>query len=275
MSEISPGVFHAICQTPINGKILTNCEANKTILASWVQEDQMEVPSPAWLQKVLLENPRYQEQLTWTSADVLDPAKRNQIAEQGIAESRKIFSEAARYFKLSDSEANFRQACSVLGNSFNRIQFKQAMDIQALQLIPASAEELEQYRQKQIAEENKILRRVATSSYEIQRQREIAERRRIETRRTTAQERLEYDVVVGFEKECVYGPKSSPLPANWNNQKLDSSFIKKSSKETLKALISRFGSAQVTARLVGLTHASAILDRGDGRGPIEVSYEFQ
>ena len=273
MSEISPGVFHAICQTAINGNILKNCEANRRLLAGWIQEDQMEVPSVAWFQKLLNESPRYEEQLVWESADRLDPAKRRQQAEQGIAESRNIFSEAARHFRtFSECEANFQHCCSALGKSFSKVQFQQAYSFGSLAgLVPASAEELEQWKQEQIKAENKFVRD-ATSPYELSQAKQIVQNRRLENQRTTAQERLEQSIVELYIRECVDGPKETPLPSMWLGQKLDGSFIKKASVETLRALTRRFGSGQLTARLHGLNKVTGVVDRG--KGPVELSYDF-
>lgn len=187
-----------------------------------------------------------------------------------------MFGEAARHFKtFSDNEANFRQVCSVLGKSFSRVQFQQAYSFGALTgLVPPSAEELEQWNSEQIKAENKFVRD-ATSPYESSQAKQIVHNRRVEQSRSLAQQRLEHDLVITFERECVYGPKQKGLPKQWLGQPLTSEFIKKSDAQTLKKIMGIYGHAQINARLFGITRATATIDRGNGKGPVEVSYDFE
>jgi hypothetical protein len=276
MSEqITPGVFHGICQTPVNGKVLKFCEANKKLLAGWIQEDQNEVPSVAWFQKVLQESPRYAEELVWDSADRLDPTRRRALAAVGISESRMVFGDAARHLGFSECEANFQHACDVLGRQFTKVQFQQAYSFGSLTgLLPATAEERAQWNSEQIKAENKFVRD-ATSPYELSQAKQIVHSRRVEQSRSLAQQRLEHDLVITFERECVFGPKQKGLPKQWLGQPLTIEFIKKSDAPTLKKIMSIYGHAQINARLFGITRATTTIDRGDGKGPREVSYSFE
>jgi hypothetical protein len=276
MQSLIPQGFHGICQTPYKGKVLRHCEANYKLLTGWLHEDQGEVLGVVWFLKVLQEHPRYEAQLVWESADVLDPKKRSQIGQDALAESRKVFSEGARQIKeFGDNEANFRFVCSVLGNSFNAYQLDQAYLAGALKgLAPVSSSELETWRQERIAQENEFLKKDQITQQEQAQAKEIRQRRFAENRRSAVEEELHRRLVLGYERDVVYGNKKHPLPFDWSGQRLDAAFIKKCDLQTMKILVARFGDAQLTARLQGVTHASAVIDRGDGKGPRTVEVEF-
>jgi hypothetical protein len=278
MTNTTPRGLHGIFQTVVDGKIAVDNIANRKAIENWLHEDQGESLStigPEWFERIL--TPALKAQLVWTSADVLDQTKRNQIAEETAVETRKVFSEAARHFKtFSECEANFQHCCSVLGKSFSKVQFQQAYSFGSLAgLVSSSAEELEQWKQEQIAEENKILRRDATSQYEIQQQKQIAHNRRMEAAQMTAERRIQQDLVERFLREVKHGSKESGLPQQWLGKPLNPEFIKKASAETLRTLVRRFGTAQLDARLRGITQAAGLIDFGNGRGPVEVAIEFQ
>jgi len=65
----------SVFRTQVNGKVAIDNQANRSIIAGWVHEDQGEQVSPAWFTKVLSEQPQLASQLTWQSADALDPKK--------------------------------------------------------------------------------------------------------------------------------------------------------------------------------------------------------
>src|SRR6266446_7767124 len=78
-----------IFRTPVNGKVAIDNQANRSIIAGWLQEDQGEQISPAWFTRVLNEQPQLASQLTWQSADALDPKKIRQAAEAQAEQDRE------------------------------------------------------------------------------------------------------------------------------------------------------------------------------------------
>src|SRR6266478_3447339 len=77
-----------IFRTPVNGKVGIDNQANRRVILGWLQEDQGEQLSPAWFQKVLKETPSLANQLSWQSADVLDPVKRREAESAQAQEDR-------------------------------------------------------------------------------------------------------------------------------------------------------------------------------------------
>ena len=272
--------WHGIFQTVVNGQILDDNTANRKIIAGWVDEargETADVIGPRWFRKILQDSPALIQSLVWKSADVLDPKKRSQIEADALAQSRKAFSSAACQSKaFGDSEANFRFACSILGtNSFTAYELETAWLAGAFQgMSSPGAEELESWKQERILQENEFLKRDQITPHEQAQAKEIRQRRFVENRRSAVQEELERRLVLGYERDVVYGNKKHPLPFDWNGQRLDAAFIKRCDLQTMKILVARFGDAQLTARLQGVTHASAVIDRGDGKGPRTVEVEF-
>jgi hypothetical protein len=271
--------MHGIFQTVIDGRIVEPCIANENTIRGWLDESRGETSKdigPRWFRKILQESPALIQSLVWKSADYLNPQKRTQIEADALAQSRKVFSQGARQIKeFSDCEANFRFVCSVLGNSFDSYQLDQAYLAGALKgLASVGSGELAQWEQGRIAQENELLKADAVTPFQVQQQKQIRQHRFVETRRSAVEEELHRRLVLGYERDVVYGNKKHPLPFDYNGQRLDASFIKKCDLATMKILVARFGDAQLTARLQGVTRASATLDRGDGRGPVLVEVEF-
>src|SRR6266446_10372697 len=77
-----------IFRTPVSGKVAIDNQANRTIIAGWLQDDQGEQLSPAWFTRVLSEQPQLVSSLSWQSADILDPTKRRQAEAAQAAEER-------------------------------------------------------------------------------------------------------------------------------------------------------------------------------------------
>jgi hypothetical protein len=272
--------WHGIFQTVVNGQIPVANTANRTVISGWVDESRGEttkVIGPRWFRQCLQDSPELIQKLVWTSADVLDPKKRTQIEQNALAESRKVFSDTARRLKaFGDSTANFQFTCSILGNtSFNSYELETAWLAGALQgLSSPGAEELEQWKQEQIEQENSVLKADTVTPHQLQKQKEIRQRRSAELRRSAVEEELHRRLVLGYERDIKNGNKFYPLPLDWKGSALDSAYIKRCDLQTMKVLVARFGDAQLTDRLHGIHHASALLDRGDGKGPVLVEVEF-
>jgi hypothetical protein len=222
----------------VNGKIAIDNQANRSIIVGWVQEDQGEQLSPAWFTKVLSEQPQLVSSLSWQSADVLDPAKRR-------AEEHRVFHDFCRDNGFSECESNRLLANSVLEGGFDKSLLAQAVQSNALSLAQASPEELAQFRQESISLHNKYL-----SSLDIPALRKMA--REAGARGTVAPPPDETQRV--RQAEMQDGTVYPPLPdefrdGNGPEVPLDAVFIRLCSKETLKFLFKRFGSAQVEEAL--------------------------
>src|SRR5712692_9810486 len=157
--------FLSIFRTPIsvNGKwqVAIDNQGNRGFIAGWLQEDQGEQLSPAWFTKVLAEQPQLARQITWQSADLLDPRKQKEAAAAQAEQDRETFNAFVREYGFSQVEANFQLAKSVLGN-FDKYMLAQAVQSNALQLAPASSEELAQFLQDAAEERQDFLINRAT-----------------------------------------------------------------------------------------------------------------
>lgn len=260
MNQISPGQFHGIRQVVVNGKILDDCQANRSCLISWLHEDQGETIqsiTPTWLRKVLAENPQLESQLAWVSAKFV---------------SREEFNQFACVNGLSAGDANWHLAGSVLGKKFNETDLVRAFNSGALRFAPRSAEELDQDaqqdREKQARDDRKVL-----LGNDVNAAKEVAQRQSAAQRRTAQQEQLEHQLVSLYQQQVTFGTKQK-LPTHWNGERIDAAFIKNAPPAVLKQLLNRFGSAQLDAKLSGISYASAYLDFGDGRGPVLTQVDF-
>jgi len=154
--------FLNVFRTSVNGKVAIDNQANRSIIAGWTHEDQGEQVSPAWFIKALSEQPHLARQITWQSADVLDPVKRRQAESTQAQEDRETFSAIARELGLADNDANFSLTVSVLGPGFNSYQVQQAISSNALNLAPASSDELARFSQEAAEERQDFLINQAT-----------------------------------------------------------------------------------------------------------------
>jgi hypothetical protein len=241
--------FFNIFRTAINNRVAIDNQTNRNIIVSWVQEDQGEALSPELFKKILTEQPQLAGHIVWQSADVLDPKKRRQAAAAQAAEDRKTFSDAARKYGLGDTEANFHLVRETLGEGFSEYAVGDAVRNGTVQVSPATEAELEQYRQKAQEQRQQFLRNADPETLRSI-VRSEAEQRRIkfqhdETERQIAHREM-LDAQVGFPV----------LPEfNSNGEKIDAAYLIRISNTNLqlfKTIISRFGAANVTARLRGI-----------------------
>jgi uncharacterized protein YhaN len=214
-----------------------------------VQEDQGEVLSPELFKKILTEQPQLAGQLAWQSADVLDPKKRQQAATAQAQVDRKTFAAAARKYGLSDNEASFRLIRETLGEGFSEYAVGQAVNSGAVQVSPATQAELEEYRQEAAEQRQQFLRSADLETLRGVVRSEAAARRvqvqHDETERQIAH-REALDAQLGYP----------PLPeVSSTGEKIDTAYLIRISNTNLqlfKTYISRFGAANVTARLRGI-----------------------
>ncbi len=225
-----------IFRTPVNGKVAIDNQANRTIIAGWLQEDQGEKLSPIWFAKVLSEQPQLASQLTWQSADVLDPKKRRQA-------DREIFNVFARENGFSECESNRVLVKSVLGEGYDRHTLAQAVQSNALQLAQASPEELAQFRQDAINAHNQRL-----LNMDIPTLRKLAREAGVagavaplpdETQRMRAIE----------NQDGTYPVLPDELRIGDREELIDAAYIRRCPKEVLRSLIKRYGAAQIDEAL--------------------------
>jgi len=224
-----------IFRIPVNGKVVIDNQANRSILIGWRQEDQGEYISPAWFTRVLTEQPQLAGQLTWQSADVLDPVKRKQA-------ERRVFHNFCRDNGFSEVEANLSLVKSVLG-SFDHYSLTQAVQSNALQLAPASPTELAQFRQESISLHNQYL-----SSLDIPTLRKLA--RDAGARGPVAPPPDETQRVRAVEnQDRSYPPLPDELRIGDREELIDSAYIRRCPKEVLRSLMQKYGSDQINEAL--------------------------
>jgi len=238
-----------IFRTPIivDGKAVVAIDnaANRGVIAGWPHEDRGEYISAAFFKKVLAEQPQLARSLSWQSVDVLDPKKRKLAEANQEAEDRETFNKFAREIGFSGVEANFQLAKSVLGN-FDRYTLAQAVQSNALQLAPASQEELAQYAQDAYEARVDFLAHRATP-LELR----AAAHQESERLAQGQQQAPELDQIQKMRQaEQNAGTAYPPLPdefrdGNGPEEALNAAFVKRCSTETLQKLIRIYGSAQI------------------------------
>ena len=225
-----------IFRTPINGKIAIDNQANRSILIAWLQEDQGEHITPSWFKKVLNEQPQLASELSWTSADMLNPAKRRQA-------DREIFNLFGRENSFSECESNRVLVKSVLGEGYDTHMLAQAVQSNALQLAQASPEELAQFRQDAIKAHNQQL-----LSMDIPTLRKLAKEAGArgqappppdETQRVRAIE----------NQDRSYPELPDELRIGDREELIDAAYIRRCPKEVLRSLIKKFGAPQIDEAL--------------------------
>src|ERR1700676_1573795 len=145
-------VWAMICKTPIGvpARTVSDNIANRSLIFGWLHEDQGEIPSVAWFNKIISE-PGLKEQVAWQRV-----LTQRETARQ-LEKDRETFAKAARNFRISENEANFGLIRSTLGEKFSLYQVQQAIDSGAIQLSAASQEELEAYRREAVEERRDFL----------------------------------------------------------------------------------------------------------------------
>ncbi len=225
-----------IFRIPVNGKVALDNRANRSIIAGWLQEDQGEQITPTWFKNVLSEQPQLAGQLTWQSADILDPVKRRQA-------DREIFNVFARENGFSECESNRVLVKSVLGEGYDRHMLAQAVQSNALQLAQASPEELAQFRQDAIKAHNQQL-----LSMDIPTLRKLA--REAGARGQAPPPPDETQRVRAIEnQDRAYPLLPDELRIEDREELIDAAYIRRCPKEVLKSLIKKYGAPQIDEAL--------------------------
>ncbi len=229
-----------IFRIPVNGKVAIDNQANRSIISGWLQEDQREQISPAWFTKVLSEQPQLASSLSWRSADILDPKKREAV-------DRDTFNRFARENGFSEVAANYQLAKSVLGDGLDRHLLAQAVESNALQLAPAPRAELAKFRKEFLVERQDYLVNQASPEELRQAARTESEQSRIQAQDQHAIQQIK----TRQQAEVSFGHPVLP-EANSDGVKLDDVFFKKLADSNIKMFrqyCTKFGFAAITARL--------------------------
>jgi hypothetical protein len=136
-----------IYRTPFDGRRLAQNEANKTILVSWLNLD--EIPSAEWLSKIFTERPSVKNDLIWERPA---PSKHEQKLQEQA--DRETFSRVCRKNDVAEVEANFKLLRDLLGAGFSTYSAAQAIRSNAVSLSPATAEELTKWHEEQVEQRN-------------------------------------------------------------------------------------------------------------------------
>lgn len=236
-----------IFRTVFNNRVPVDNTANQNIILGWLHPG--ETPSGEWFIRVLTEQPALVEQLSWQSADVVNPAKQAEAQRKQLVEDRRVFEEAAKATELySVSEANFSLIREKLGSPFNGYHIKLAIDAGHVLVFPPSSEELQKWRSEKQQERQSYLINQA-SPEEL---RAVARQEASQNRQAAVQTAFERELEQGLIRDITIG-KMPRLPETWNGEVLDKNFIRRASADTLKQIMRRFGSAQLNARLYGIT----------------------
>lgn len=162
---------------------------------------------------------------------------------------RALFSQAARDSgQFSDCDSNFKLVRERLGAGFRADVLVALATSGTIMLAPPSQEEVNQWRQDKIARYESWKKTEATTE-QLRQVAKVENEVRAEQQKLSAFER---ELQSGYLREVIQGGKAK-LPATWNGQPLDPTFIRKASKEVLTQIIRKHGSTQLSARLHQIT----------------------
>jgi hypothetical protein len=215
---------------------------------------------------------KYQQHQAERAADhAIRQIRAAQEAAPRIAAQReedyRAFAEFAKATRLvSVSEANFDILIRKVGSPFDRYAAEQAVLAGQVAVSRPTPSELEAWDEEAREQRLDFLQNHASR----EQLRAAAAQESVDARRSAQQQQIEYQLVLEHEKDRRNNPYLQPLP-----NEITAQAIKDSSLEQMKVWMKRFGNAALTARLHGIRRASATLDRGTGRGPEVVSYNFE
>jgi len=244
--------FIHIFRTPINGHgILVDIEANRNFLRSQVDEIRGDQLGPAWLKKVLAENPALANQLAWQSVDILNPVKRKQAAAAQDRADHEVFEETTKRSCLyAINEANWTVLHSVLGSGFSEYQIREAVTSGAVRVSPATQEELAAWAQEAAETRADFLINRASPSELREAARLEAEQRRVQFQQQEAErslaEREKADKQFGYPPLPEFNLETS--------ERIDAAYLHRLSnvdRDRFKMLLRKYGNFALTQRLRG------------------------
>ncbi len=242
--------FTHIFRTPINGRVLIDNEANRNFLRSQVDEIEGDQISPAWFRKILAENPALANQLSWQSADILNPVKRKQAIAAEAEKDREVFSTFAKANGFSLIEANYNLVRVVLNPGYDQYALVQAVQDGRLRLAPAS-EEIEQWRREDAEQRQEWLINQASPEQLRAASRQEAEERRIQAQQEFVREQDE----AGRKRAAESGKPQLPEVNSLTGEKLDATFFNKLSatnRQEFRRYVGFYGGNQIVDRMRGI-----------------------
>jgi hypothetical protein len=238
--------FKLIFSTAVEGNVATDNTANREIIRNWLDEAKGDTGiSLQWFLNVLKENPNLAQQLSWQSADVLDPTKRRHRERNQEAENRSVFDAFCRENRFSLVDANFHLAKCVLGD-FDQYSLAQAVQSNALVLAPASPAELQQFRTEAQQERQEYLLNRASPEELRNAARQESEQRRIQAQR----EETERQIAARAQIDSTQGYTVLP-EVNQHGERIDAAYLKNLATDVYRNYLRKYGATAITARLNG------------------------
>jgi len=232
-------------RTVVNRKVLIDCEATRNQIWALLDGAPLDSISVQWLVKLLKESP---SQFAWQ--DVVDPKTQAAANKQQLEADRKQFEDFAKSSELcSIIEANWSVIYNALGPGLDKLSISVVQlpegpcvlteDGETFQLIEASSEQKAQWAYEK-AKARELWLKTEASPDELR----AAARAEGAARAANQQTQASRDFEAAKVRDSRMG--YPPLPEIYLGQPLNAAFIKRASTETLKQLIRRFGSAQIT-----------------------------
>jgi len=226
-----------IFRTDFNGRRLINNEAVRQMIIdlSLGEEDRL---GARWFASAL-KHPKVAIRFkdSWTTSRP-DPNARKLQEET----DRATFSKVCRSYDVSEIEANFKLLVDVLGAGFSEYEAAQSIKSNALQLSPATPQELTEWEQENVRAHNEWL---LTS--DVRTLKKIVANETQANRQAHLQAQADYDLEQRTRIQEQQG--FEPLPIEHKGQPVNKAFFLKCSRETMQYFLKRYGSAQVDQRI--------------------------
>jgi hypothetical protein len=130
----------ALCAHNFGGKSLANVQSNRNFVEGWALG---QTPTPAWLQRVLDEDPKAKSQLVWIGYESAeDQKRRNQEQDE---QTKAVLLDTCRRFNLSYSDANIASTLQFFPDGCDTFQLQSAIQSGQLHLHGASWNEIEEH----------------------------------------------------------------------------------------------------------------------------------
>jgi hypothetical protein len=266
--------FAIIFGTPIpqaNGRTAKDCEANRIAIREWAEAETNPILDVRkwWLGIFDPEKGGSLGLAAWDGYgpivwDDLPLTKEQQQAQQAQKDAQfrqdaETFYEFARKDKrISASHANFLLVYRTLGPGLPNL-FREIVSLpngpailkedgSEINLDPPNRAELAKWQNELFEEDQDRLKEMAnTNDIASLRARAKRDHERNSSGLDQARIQFEYSLLQSYSQRAEYN--LPPLPEKWNGIPLDPSFLRKASPDTLRAIMSKHGSAQMNARL--------------------------
>jgi hypothetical protein len=236
--------WEAIFSTPVNGKIPVDNRAVRSVIASWLNLD--EVFSYDWFLRVLREQPVLANQITWEKFLTPQQARQAEVAQ--ATEDRKTFEAAAKKLKsFGATEANFNLVKLTLTPGFTVDDIRLWVE-RGLAVSPASAAEIFEWTREEKLERADYLRHNASDT-------ELRQAANYEFETTRAAARAEEDRLgMAAQRQQFEAGNYDPLPTHRSTDgvELNAAFFNRLPADQLRQFCRRYHSYQITKRLRGM-----------------------